>query len=134
MVAGGVAAAGAAAAARSKSQPKKSVEADEPRRTGSDFDEEADKKKPKGRSASRGMLNKLKGKKEETEAKREEKKEEKAEAKEEKKAEKEEAKEEKKAEKTGEAAPLVGGATLDAPGTGKSISSKSEGLMLTTRS
>lgn len=67
------------------------------------------------------MLNRLKAKKDETEAKREEKKEEKEEAKEEKKVEKEEAKAEKEAEKTnGEAVPLVAGAAaLDAPSTGK---------------
>ena len=56
------------------------------------------------------MLNRLKNKKDETEAKREEKKEEKAEA-----------KAEKQAEKTGEAPAFIGGtsAPLDAPGTGK---------------
>lgn len=68
------------------------------------------------------MLNRLKNKKDETEAKREEKKEEKDEAKEEKKVEKEEAKAEKEAEKTGEAAPVVAGAgALDAQGTGKQL-------------
>ena len=79
------------------------------------------------------MLNRLKNKKDETEAKREEKKEEKEEAKEEKKLEKEEAKEEKKlekeeakAEKHGEAAPLVAGAgAFDAPRTGRSHSLQS---------
>jgi len=144
---------GGASALRSKSQSKKSTDVDGPRRAGSEGDEEMDKKH-KNRSASRGMLNKLKGKKEEREEKKEEKaaekeakKEEKTEAKEEKKeekaeakaekkeekaeakaekkeekaeikAEKREEKAEKKAEKKGEAVPLVGGATFDAPSTG----------------
>ena len=132
--------AGAAAAARSRSQPKKSVEADkldESKRTGSEQDEEAAKANQKSRSTSRGMLNRLKAKKDEVEAKREEKKEEKKEEKEEKKIDKEEVKEEKKinneeakeekqlekeekkAEKHGEAAPASGAAAaLDAPTTG----------------
>ncbi|KAK6395275.1 hypothetical protein LTR65_000745 [Meristemomyces frigidus] len=119
-IAGGVAGAGvgagaAAAAGRSKSRSKRSTDVDratEPRRTGSDVDDETDKKH-KGRSTSRGIINKLKGKKDEIETKREEKKEEKAVEKE----EKAEAKSEKHAEKTGEAAPLAGAAILDAPST-----------------
>ena len=102
-------AAGVAAAARSRSQPKKSVDADkldDAKRTGSSEDDELAKKHQKSRSTSRGgMLDRLKGKKNEMDAKREEKKaekeeakEEKKEEKEEKKIEKEEAKEEKKAE------------------------------------
>ncbi|KAK5120956.1 hypothetical protein LTR85_005740 [Meristemomyces frigidus] len=121
-IAGGVAGAGAgagagaaAAAVRSKSQAKKSTDVDratEPTRTGSDADEDVEKKH-KSRSTSRGIINKLKGKKDDVETKREEKKEEKATEKEEKKEEKEEA----KVEKTGEVAPLDGVAALDAPST-----------------
>lgn len=120
-VAGAGAGAGAAAAIRSKSQSKSTDvdRATEPRRTGSDVEEDLDKK-PKGRSTSRGIMNKLKGKKDEVETKREEKKEEKAVEKEEKKEEKAEAKAEKHAEKTGEATPAVGAAALDASSTGES--------------
>ncbi|KAK5116003.1 hypothetical protein LTR62_000459 [Meristemomyces frigidus] len=136
LAAAGVAgAAGATAAARSKSHSKTTD--GEVRRAGSDSDGNLEKKK-KSRSTSRGMLNKLTGKKEE----REEKKEEKREEKEEKKEEKHEIKEEKKLEKEehnlekqelqhekAEAkhehhaaeAGLIGGTAvpLDAPSTGK---------------
>ena len=64
------------------SQPKKSTEVDsaEPKRVGSsDGEDEELKKKNKSRSTSRGMLNKLKGKKEEHDVKKEEKKDEKEE-------------------------------------------------------
>ncbi|KAI7240320.1 hypothetical protein KC330_g1277 [Hortaea werneckii] len=106
-----------ASTARSKSQPKKSTEgekAEEPQRTGSEGDEEADKKQ-KSRSTSRGMFNKLKGKKEEVATKAEEKKEEKKEEHEEKKAEKEEAKADKEAEKASE--PASAASAVDAPST-----------------
>ena len=73
---------GAVAAAKTgASQPKKSTEVDsaEPKRIGSsDGEDEELKKKTKSRSTSRGMLNKLKGKKEEHDIKKEEEKEEKA--------------------------------------------------------
>ena len=73
---------GAVAAAKTgASQPKKSTEVDsaEPKRIGSsDGEDEELKKKTKSRSTSRGMLNKLKGKKEEHDVKKEEEKEEKA--------------------------------------------------------
>ncbi|KAK4888564.1 hypothetical protein LTR27_012572 [Elasticomyces elasticus] len=118
----GVAAGGAAAAVRSKSHAKST---DEPRRAGSDPEDGTTKHK--SRSASRGMLGKLTGKKDEVEAKREVKKEEKHEEKEEKKIEKEEAKIEKEAEKHGETAPVVGsvpvvgGSTFDAPSTAERV-------------
>jgi hypothetical protein len=74
---------GAVAAAKTgASQPKKSTEVDsaEPKRIGSsDGEDEELKKKTKSRSTSRGMLNKLKGKKEEHDVKKEEKKDEKEE-------------------------------------------------------
>ncbi|KAK3069174.1 hypothetical protein LTR53_012708 [Teratosphaeriaceae sp. CCFEE 6253] len=113
MTHGGAAAAGASAV-RSKSHAKST---DEPRRAGSDPEGVADKHK--SRSTSRGVLGKLKGKKDEVESKREIKKEEKQEEKEEKKLEKEEVKAEKHAEKHHDAAllPLAGGATFDAPST-----------------
>jgi hypothetical protein len=73
---------GAVAAAKTgASLPKKSTEVDsaEPKRIGSsDGEDEELKKKTKSRSTSRGMLNKLKGKKEEHDVKKEEEKEEKA--------------------------------------------------------
>ncbi|CAK3953816.1 Hypothetical predicted protein [Lecanosticta acicola] len=102
----------AGAALRSQSKPKKSTDAADKtvERTGSVEDEDVEKKQ-KSRSTSRGMLNRLKGKKEEV-----------AEKKEEKKEEKEAEKEEKKAEETGpvsdstEAAPvLAGAAALETP-------------------
>ena len=66
---------GAVAAAKTgASQPKKSTEVDsaEPKRIGSsDGEDEELKKKTKSRSTSRGMLNKLKGKKEEHDVKKE---------------------------------------------------------------
>ncbi|GAB1728696.1 hypothetical protein NU195Hw_g5091t1 [Hortaea werneckii] len=109
-----------ASTARSKSQPKKSTDgekadkAEEPQRTGSEADEEAEKKQ-KSRSTSRGMFNKLKGKKDEVATKAEEKKEEKKEEHEEKKAEKEEAKADKEAEKASE--PAAAAPAVDAPST-----------------
>ncbi|KAI7298813.1 hypothetical protein KC315_g17878 [Hortaea werneckii] len=112
----GAGAVAGASTARSKSQPKKSTEgektdkAEEPQRTGSEADEEAEKKQ-KSRSTSRGMFNKLKGKKEEVATKAEEKKEEH----EEKKAEKEEAKADKEAEKASE--PASAAPAVDAPST-----------------
>ncbi|OQO04858.1 hypothetical protein B0A48_07875 [Cryoendolithus antarcticus] len=115
---------GVAGANKSSALPKKSTEVTEPRRTGSSESEgEGLKKKNKSRSTSRGVLNRLKGKKEEADTKKEIKKEEEEEAKEEKKMEKEEKKiekEEAKAEKHGEhgsALPFIGGtsAPLDAP-------------------
>ncbi|KAK6442933.1 hypothetical protein LTR95_000811 [Oleoguttula sp. CCFEE 5521] len=115
---------GVAGATKSSTLPKKSTEVTEPRRTGSSESEGEglQKKSNKSRSTSRGVLNRLKGKKEEAETKKEIKKEEKEEAKEEKKIEKEEKKiekEEAKAEKHGEhgsALPFIGGtsAPLDA--------------------
>ncbi|KAI7600489.1 hypothetical protein KC346_g13230, partial [Hortaea werneckii] len=116
----GAGAVAGASTARSKSQPKKSTEgekadkAEEPQRTGSEADEEAEKKQ-KSRSTSRGMFNKLKGKKDEVATKAEEKKEEKKEEHEEKKAEKEEAKADKEAEKASE--PAAAAPAVDAPST-----------------
>lgn len=92
---------------RAQSQPKKSTEVDaaaEPKRTGSsDGEDEELKKKTKSRSTSRGMLNRLKGKKEEHDAKKEEKKDEKV-------AEKEEKAVEKEISKTDEATPVAAAA------------------------
>ncbi|KAI6816422.1 hypothetical protein KC332_g17207 [Hortaea werneckii] len=116
----GAGAVAGASTARSKSQPKKSTDgekadkAEEPQRTGSEADEEAEKKQ-KSRSTSRGMFNKLKGKKDEVATKAEEKKEEKKEEHEEKKAEKEEAKADKEAEKASE--PAAAAPAVDAPST-----------------
>lgn len=96
---------------RGQSQPKKSTDAAdaaEPQRTGSsDGDDDELKKKAKSRSTSRGMLNRLKGKKEEAEVKKEEKKEEKAAEKEEKAAEKEEAKAEESTPAVAAVAPVT---------------------------
>lgn len=83
---------GAAGAAK-PSLPKKSTEVDsaEPKRVGSSDGEDEELKKKnntKSRSTSRGMLNRLKGKKEEHDVKKEEKKDEKEAVKEEKAIEK----------------------------------------------
>ncbi|KAI7287503.1 hypothetical protein KC345_g573 [Hortaea werneckii] len=116
----GAGAVAGASTARSKSQPKKSTDgekadkAEEPQRTGSEADEEVEKKQ-KSRSTSRGMFNKLKGKKDEVATKAEEKKEEKKEEQEEKKAEKEEAKADMEAEKASE--PASAAPAVDAPST-----------------
>lgn len=121
VMAGNAAAAGGAASnKRSQSVPKKSTDVDNAegaKRTGSSSSssgEETKDKKNKSRSTSRGMLGRLKGKKDEVETKREAKKEEKSETKEEKEEEKADAKE---GEKTGDTAPMAGGAALDAPST-----------------
>lgn len=132
IMAGNAAVASGTAAKRSQSAPKKSTDVDNvegAKRAGSaSSNSDEDKtKKNKSRSTSRGMLDRLKGKKEEVEAKAETKKEEKAdkaENKEEKAEDKaeektEEAKADKENEKTDEAAPTaaVDGAALDAPST-----------------
>jgi hypothetical protein len=101
-----------AAGAAKPSLPKKSTEVDsaEPKRVGSsDGDDEELKKKnnTKSRSTSRGVLNRLKGKKEEHDVKKEEKKDEKEAAKEEKAVEKE-------LNKTDETTPVVAAAPIAA--------------------
>jgi len=97
---------GAAGVAKT-SLPKKSTEVDsaEPKRVGSSDGEDELKKKnnTKSRSTSRGMLNRLKGKKEEHDVKKEEKKDEKEAVKEEKAVEKE-------LSKTDETTPVVAAA------------------------
>lgn len=103
---------GAVAAAKTgASQPKKSTEVDsaEPKRVGSsDGEDEELKKKTKSRSTSRGMLNKLKGKKEEHDVKKEEKKDEKEAVKEEKAVDEE-------IKKTDETVPVTDAATTETP-------------------
>jgi hypothetical protein len=113
--------AGAAAGAASAAKPEKAAEGEEAKRAGSD--EVPDKKK--SRSTSRGIFNRLQGKKEELETKKEEKKAEKEEAKEEKKAEKEEAKE---GDKTEEAA----AAAAAGPSTGEWLASGQRGTQALT--
>jgi len=107
---------GAVAAAKTgASQPKKSTEIDsaEPKRVGSsDGEDEELKKKNKSRSTSRGMLNKLKGKKEEHDVKKEEKKDEKEAVKEEKAVDKELSKTD---ETIPAAVPVAAPATTEAP-------------------
>lgn len=90
--------------------PKKSTEVDsaEPKRIGSSDGEDEELKKKnntKSRSTSRGMLNRLKGKKEEHDVKKEEKKDEKEAVKEEKAVEKE-------LSKTDETTPVVAAAPI----------------------
>jgi hypothetical protein len=97
---------------RGQSMPKKSTEVDsaEPKRVGSSDGEDEELKKKnntKSRSTSRGMLNRLKGKKEEHDVKKEEKKDEKEAVKEEKAVEKE-------LSKTDETTPVVAAAPLAA--------------------
>jgi hypothetical protein len=101
-----------AAGAAKPSLPKKSTEVDsaEPKRVGSsDGDDEELKKKnnTKSRSTSRGVLNRLKGKKEEHDVKKEEKKDEKEAVKEEKAVEKD-------LSKTDETTPVVAAAPVAA--------------------
>ena len=114
--------AGAAGVAKT-SAPKKSTEVDsaEPKRVGSSDGEDEELKKKnntKSRSTSRGMLNRLKGKKEEHDIKKDEKKEEKEAVKEEKAVEKE-------LSKTDETTPVVAAvpATTETPAveTGKHL-------------
>ena len=104
--AGGVA---AVASKRGQSQPKKSMDADKTdahQRTNSDSDDQDDKKKQKSRSTSRGILNRFKGNKDESDAKKEESK-----------------PEESKAE---EAAPAIaGGAVAGVAGAGAAEEAKS---------
>lgn len=102
---------GAAGAAK-PSLPKKSTEVDsaEPKRVGSSDGEDEELKKKnntKSRSTSRGMLNRLKGKKEEHDVKKEEKKDEKEAVKEEKAVEKD-------LSKTDETTPVVAAAPVAA--------------------
>lgn len=102
---------GAAGVAKT-SLPKKSTEVDsaEPKRVGSSDGEDEELKKKnntKSRSTSRGMLNRLKGKKEEHDIKKDEKKEEKEAVKEEKAVEKE-------LSKTDETTPVVAAAPVAA--------------------
>ncbi|KAK5168318.1 uncharacterized protein LTR77_006887 [Saxophila tyrrhenica] len=115
----GAATTAAAAAKRSQSQPKKSMDVDKTDattpRNNSDSVEEEKKDDKKSRSTSRGVFDRLKGKKEEAEVKREEKKEEK----EEKKVE-ETAPEEHKTEEAPVAAGLAGGAVAGAAVAGSS--------------